>query len=484
MRLYYHKAKVMKNYTHNFNPTIKILAIAVCIGIFLSGTFSFADNLRAVRGIETDADEQARIIKHISEMLRRHFLEEVYGYDLHTFYWRKTTVLIENLHTDGSIAADVYSAFLEWQRLGEDSLNGRAPYFEEIKKYAKQPADVFPPVVVELRKDGSYKLRHGFRRILAATVRGDKTVVAYVGEKLPTDRPVVVGDANEGGEEDREAGVDIVGSYTIRHIEFPETNLPNATILRDDSRPLSRPLRIRIAAIQIPWVIVKRDRERVERTQFLANMVRQLMNGLSQNEKPPDLILFPEEDFAPYINALEESKMLQANTDSLAIMQEVADSLGVCIGFGGESGRLDGHSQYLTPAYYIVFPDKPVCMIEKHLRDRSNAVFELNGVSIGCVICSDVESKLGLLLEKSPEFIILPCLARDDQIRKYKAILDAEGKDRVVINAGSGPSGYGTEGVEFYTLPEEESAILIVDIGLRDIAEKVVPQPRESERAL
>jgi uncharacterized ParB-like nuclease family protein len=49
----------------------------------------------------------------------------------------------------------------------------------ELKKvlgYAKLAADTYPPIDVVAKGDGKYEVAHGFHRLAAAWVRGDKTV--------------------------------------------------------------------------------------------------------------------------------------------------------------------------------------------------------------------------------------------------------------------------------------------------------------------
>jgi uncharacterized ParB-like nuclease family protein len=46
----------------------------------------------------------------------------------------------------------------------------------KVLEYAKLPADTYPPIDVIAIEGGKYEVAHGFHRLAAAWVRGDKEV--------------------------------------------------------------------------------------------------------------------------------------------------------------------------------------------------------------------------------------------------------------------------------------------------------------------
>ncbi|MCX5680344.1 MAG: hypothetical protein NTZ95_06840 [Candidatus Omnitrophica bacterium] len=125
-----------------------------------------------------------RIIRHVYSMLSRHFkTEEIESFNLHALEWREEKVSINYLFRNMPNARSAYSDYQDWVNKGRNKEN--SDWFILLEKYLTRDCSKAPPIVVVLDKNGT-RLLEGVRRVVAAKVRGDTAVNAYIGEPPPS----------------------------------------------------------------------------------------------------------------------------------------------------------------------------------------------------------------------------------------------------------------------------------------------------------
>jgi NTE family protein len=175
-----------------------------------------------VPGVDADdlAVKQAEYIRAITVLLQRHFLiEEIAEAHLEKYTWNLMPVSVDDLFRDEPELnkvlvryeqiknAKIFDFFTEWD----------VDLVYDMDSYAALSKETLPPVIVEQTESGAWKAFDGARRLLAAKLRGDSHINAFVGRLSSSPR------TDSARSEMRDKEQRISGVSAIAHAAPPNT---------------------------------------------------------------------------------------------------------------------------------------------------------------------------------------------------------------------------------------------------------------------
>ena len=141
-------------------------------------------SLTRVSNEEQDRQQYSRIILRVYKLLRRgFFVGEIEALKLHTLVWKEKDLSVDMLFENIPRLREDHAEYMKWVT-GDSTTRQRhvhSAYFKQIERYAKKDLSKVPPLVITINEKGKYELLDGLMRIIAAKLREDSTITAYVG---------------------------------------------------------------------------------------------------------------------------------------------------------------------------------------------------------------------------------------------------------------------------------------------------------------
>ena len=168
---------------------------------------------------ETDK-ERIRIMEEIAWMHERHYptanlttAETINELGLNLLEWEEGRLAVDTLFNDHDDLERLRKLYEKWKKGDhegdvhsiEEELGVGAEWLEDLDSYVLlKDGKEAPPIVAMLGQDGKYRVVEGNRRVIAAKIRGEETISAYVG-KMPLQGET--GEPSEGTKKESKMGL-------------------------------------------------------------------------------------------------------------------------------------------------------------------------------------------------------------------------------------------------------------------------------------
>jgi hypothetical protein len=263
-----------------------------------------------------------RIISSVRAILLDHFSRDrVDGLRLDTLLWKEEHVNMETVLSlrgpDNTSIKQMVEEYRLWSK-GGPMTNGsleKSLIFKDAAKYAAMKPETSPSIILIADESGELKVWDGARRILAALLRGDKTISAYIGrhaEKAPA--PAQTAGTGPSTDSGTTPSTNPKASLDTRGINDIGTNTPPA-------RPFDSIYKyIRTDFMKLVAKNEPQDPPAGVTVEEFNTLDRR--NGLFyRGKKPPAKVI--------YTDSAEHGRVVLANTGELIMMELERDGRGV-----------------------------------------------------------------------------------------------------------------------------------------------------------